>query len=44
MRLNNGNYSISVPTDIPEDIATTASTDPKAFRDFVVKHAKIEVL
>ena len=44
MRLNNGHYSILVPSEVPEDLAAEASTDPKAFRDFVVKHAKIEVL
>lgn len=44
MRMNNGHYSILVPSEIPEDLAAEASGDPKKFRDFVVKHAKIEVL
>lgn len=44
MRMNNGNYSILVPTEIPEELAIEANGDPKKFRDFVLKHAKIEVL
>jgi hypothetical protein len=44
MRMNNGHYSILVPSEVPEDLAAEVSGDPKKFRDFVVKHAKIEVL
>jgi len=44
MRLNNGHYSILVPHEIPEELALEASGDASKFRDFVVKHAKIEVL
>lgn len=44
MQLNNGHYSIMVPHEIPEDLAVEASDDPVKFRDFVVRHAKIEVL
>lgn len=44
MRMNNGHYSILVPTEIPEEIAIEASDDPAKFRDFVVKYAKVEVI
>jgi hypothetical protein len=44
MRMNQGHYSILVPDEIPEDVALQASDDPKKFRDFVVKYAKVEVL
>jgi hypothetical protein len=44
MSLNRGHYSILVPNEIPEDLALQASDDPKKFRDFVVKYAKVEVL
>jgi hypothetical protein len=44
MRLNNGHYSIMVPNEVPEHLAIKASDDPKKFRDFVVKYAKVEVL
>jgi hypothetical protein len=44
MRYNRGHYSILVPTEISEDLAVEASDDPKKFRDFVVKYAKVEVI
>lgn len=44
MEMNQGHYSILVPDEISEELAVEASDDPKKFRDFVVKHAKIEVL
>lgn len=42
--LHTGHYSILVPNEVPEEMATEASDDPEKFREFVVKHAKIEVL
>lgn len=44
MRLNGGNYSIMVPTEVPEELAMEVQDDPKKFREFVVKYAKVEVL
>jgi hypothetical protein len=44
MRMNNGHYSILVPEEIPEELAAQANSDPKKFRDFVVRYAKVEVL
>lgn len=44
MRLNNGHYSILVPNEVSEELAVEASDDPAKFREFVVKHAKIEVI
>ena len=44
MRQNQGHYSITVPTEVPEEVALEASDDPKKFREFVVKYAKVEVL
>lgn len=41
---NGGTYTIVVPSDIPEEVAITAMKDPKAFREFVIWHADIEVL
>jgi hypothetical protein len=39
-----GHYSILIPTEVPEELAAEANEDPKKFREFVVKYAKIEVL
>jgi hypothetical protein len=44
MKLNNGHYSILVPNEVPEELAVQASNDPKKFREFVLNHAKIEVI
>ena len=44
MRFNDGHYAIMVPNEIPEELAVEASDDPKKFRDFVVKYAKVEVI
>jgi hypothetical protein len=44
MKLNQGHYSISVPNEVPESVAAEANEDPKKFRDFVVRYAKVEVL
>ena len=44
MRMNNGNYSILVPSEVPEELALEANDDPAKFREFVIKYAKVEVL
>jgi hypothetical protein len=44
MRMNQGHYSILVPNEISEDVALEANDDPKKFRDFVVRYAKVEVI
>jgi hypothetical protein len=44
MQLNKGHYSILVPSGVPEELAQQANIDPKTFRDFVVRYAKVEVL
>lgn len=41
---NTGHYSILIPTEVPEEMAAEASDDPKKFREFIVKYAKVEVL
>jgi hypothetical protein len=44
MLMNKGHYSILVPSEVPEELAQQANVDPKTFRDFVVRYAKVEVL
>ena len=39
-----GHYSITVPIEIPEEMAIEANESPESFREFVVHYAKIEVL
>lgn len=44
MRHSNGHYSIQIPNEVPEELAHEASESPEAFREFVLKYAKIEVI
>lgn len=44
MTENNGHYTISIPSEIDEDEAIVAMTDPNLFRDFIIKYGKVEVL
>lgn len=39
-----GHYSITVPIEIPEELAIEANESPETFREFVVHYAKVEVL
>lgn len=41
---NSGHYSILVPHEVSEELAYEASEDPKKFREFVLKYAKVEVI
>ena len=41
---NTGQYSILIPSEVPEEMAEEANETPEKFREFVVKYAKIEVL
>lgn len=44
MRFNDGHYSIQIPTAVAEEIALEASETSAAFRDFVIRYAKVEVI
>jgi len=41
---NDGNYTISVPDSIDEEEAFVAMADSAAFRAFVIKYGKVEVI
>lgn len=41
MDKNDGDYSIQVNADVDDDEAMEAIMDPKEFRKFVIKHAKV---
>jgi hypothetical protein len=44
MEENDGHYAILVPDNIPEELAEQASETAEAFRAFVLKYARVEVL
>lgn len=44
MELNGGIYPVEISKRAKIEDATTANLDPEAFREFLVKYGKIEVL
>ena len=44
VRANNGTYPLEVSKKVTEEAADRASESPEAFRDFLIKYGKIEVL
>lgn len=41
---NDGHYTIHIPVEVDEDIADLAMSDNDAFRDFIIRYAKVEVI
>jgi hypothetical protein len=41
---NDGHYGVQIPENIDDDIAFEALEDEEAFRAFIIKYGKIEVL
>jgi hypothetical protein len=41
---NSGQYAILVPEDVPEEETAKASESAEAFRTFILKYARVEVL
>jgi hypothetical protein len=41
---NDGQYAILVPEDVPEEETSKASESAEAFRTFILKYARVEVL
>ena len=41
---NEGHYSIQVPNDVPDEDAILAMGNYEDFRQFIIKHAKVEVI
>jgi len=44
MSENDGHYSISIPVEIDEQEAIDATASSTAFRNFILKYGKVEVL
>lgn len=41
---NDGHYTVHIPVEIEDDEAELAMKDAEAFRNFIIKYAKVEVL
>lgn len=44
MMANDGHYTVHIPAEVDEDIAAEAMADAEAFRNFIIKYGKVEVL
>jgi len=44
MSENDGHYSVSIPVEIDEQEAIDAAASSAAFRSFIIKYGKVEVL
>jgi hypothetical protein len=41
---NDGHYSILIPEEVDDELALEAMEDPAAFRDFIIRYGKVEVI
>ena len=41
---NNGHYTVNIPVEISEEEADEAMNSAEAFRSFIIKYAKVEVI
>lgn len=44
MQENDGHYTVSIPVEIEEEEALEAVASSAAFREFIIKYGKVEVL
>lgn len=44
MAENDGHYTVSIPVEIEEEEVATAVASSTAFREFIIKYGKVEVL
>jgi hypothetical protein len=41
---NKGHYTVHIPVEVDEDVAEEAMASAAAFREFIIKYGKVEVL
>ena len=44
VKANNGSYPLQISPKVTDEIADKATESPEAFREFLIKYGKIEVL
>lgn len=44
MKDSDGHYSIQIPVEISDEEALLAMSNAEAFRDFIIKYGKVEVI
>ena len=41
---NNGHYTVTIPVEVDEEVADEAMASAEAFREFIIRYGKVEVL
>ena len=44
MQENDGHYTVSIPVEVDDEDAIAATSSASAFRDFIIKYGKVEVI
>lgn len=44
MQENDGHYTVSIPVEVDDEDAIAATSSAEAFRDFIIKYGKVEVI
>lgn len=44
MQENDGHYTVSIPVEVDDEDAIAATSSAAAFRDFIIKYGKVEVI
>lgn len=44
MAKNHGHYTVTVPEEIDEDVVLEAMETSESMREFIIRHARVEVL
>lgn len=44
MQENDGHYTVSIPVEVDDEDAIAATSSAEAFRQFIIKYGKVEVL
>jgi hypothetical protein len=44
MQENDGHYTVSIPVEVDDEDAIAATSSAEAFRNFIIKYGKVEVI
>lgn len=44
MQENDGHYTVSIPVEVDDEDAAAATSSAEAFRNFIIKYGKVEVI
>jgi hypothetical protein len=44
MQENEGHYTVSIPVEVDDEDAIAATSSAEAFRNFIIKYGRVEVI